>query len=543
MGPFICPQHYRGLERQTVMMAPKLFHNSIGQVLHTQTQRFPKREAVVSDTLRLTYSELLETSGQYARRFLAAGIRKGVHVGVLANDAPETLICFYALWRIGAVVVPICTAFGVEELRGCVRSADVGYMVIDHEFRGNVFPELCVSLEQPDADRIFTLQQEPGYKYRYLFDLPMAAPAELEEAESSVTEDDPDTILFSSGSTGSARPVITTHFARVNTIFAQAAGLDADENDRFCSVLPLFHCFSITGTALAALAAGACLCFPAGRRTDTILEMIEREKCTVLNAVPTLFSALLRRQKEMKADITSLRTGLIGGSSYPPEFFRRICDELGYTLLPSLGQTEATGGITCGSVNDSLELRSESLGRAFPMVEVSVRSRGGNPVPPGIVGEIYFRGFNGMIGYYNMPAETARVKSADGWIRTGDLAKADPQGNLYYRGRIKDLIIRGGENISPEEIENLLLSDSRIARVKIIDVPDTHYMEEACACVVLNDGTEMDAEDVRSLVRGRLSSYKVPRYVLFFDRLPLNATGKVDRRRLRAIAKERLGMK
>lgn len=525
------------------MPAPKLKHNSIGQVLHQQADKFSEREAIVSDAQRLTYRELLETTGAYARRFLAAGIRKGAHVGVLAEDSPETLICFYALWRIGAVVVPICTAFGTQELRSCLRSADVGFMVIGHEFRGNVFPELCMSLDLPAEDRIFTLNREPGYPYRYFFDMSAAEQSELEAAENLVTADDPDTILFSSGSTGSARPVLTTHYARVNTIFAQAAGLEADENDRFCSVLPLFHCFSITGTALAALAAGACLCFPAGRSTDLILQMIERERCTVLNAVPTLFSALLRRQNDMHADISSLRTGLIGGSSYPPEFFRRICDELGYTLIPSLGQTEATGGITCGSVHDSLELRSESIGRAFPLVDISVRSRGGSPVPPGVIGEICFRGFNSMTCYYNMPAETARVIDAAGWVHTGDLAKADPQGNLYYRGRIKDLIIRGGENISPEEIENLLLTDERISSVKIVDVPDPHYMEEACACIVLKNDAAMDGEEVRSLIREHLSPYKVPRYVLFFDRLPLNATGKIDRRKLRANAKERLGMK
>ncbi|MBO4831826.1 MAG: AMP-binding protein [Oscillospiraceae bacterium] len=525
------------------MSAPKLKHNSIGQILHQQAERFSEREAIVSDALRLTYRELLETTGEYARMFIAAGIRKGVHVGVLADDAPETLMCFYALWRIGAVVVPICTAFGIRELRHCVRSADIGFMVIGHEFRGNVFPNLCMSLDSPSVERIYTLNRETGYPFRYFFDLPEAEYSELEAAEALVTENDPDAILFSSGSTGNARPVLTTHFARVNTIFAQAAGLEADEYDRFCSVLPLFHCFAITGTALAALAAGACLCFPAGRSTELILRMIERERCTVLNAVPTLFSALLRRQKEMQADLSSLRTGLIGGSSYPPEFFRRVCGELGYTLVPSLGQTEATGGITCGSVNDSLELRSESLGRAFPLVDVSLRSRGGSPVPPGVTGEVWFRGFNGMAGYYNMPAETAKVIDGEGWIHTGDLAKADPQGNLYYRGRIKDLIIRGGENISPEEIENLLLTDGRISRVKIVDVPDPHYMEEACACVVLNEGAAMDGEDVQSIIREHLSPYKVPRYVLFFDRLPLNATGKIDRRRLRAYAKERLGMK
>ena len=525
------------------MPQTELMHSTIGQILHERAERFCDREALVSDTIRLTYSGLLDTTGFYARRFLAVGIGKGTRVGILAEDVPETLLCFYALWRIGAVVVPINTAFGTEEMRGCVHSADISFMVIGHEFRGNVFPEMCATLDKPGNDRIFTLYPETNHPYRYFFGLPEADMSALESAEKSVTDKDYDSILFSSGYTGSARPVLTTHFARVNTMFAQAVGIDADENDCFCSVLPLFHCFSITGTALAALAAGACLCFPSGRKTDIILRTIERERCTVFNAVPTLFSALVRRQKEIHADISSLRVGIIGGSSYPPEFFTRICDELGFTLIPSLGQTEATGGITCGSVHDSMELRSRSIGRPFPLVEVAIRSHSGGLQPPGVPGEICFRGFNAMSCYYNMPEETAKVVDEDGWVHTGDLAKTDTDGYYYYCGRIKDLIIRGGENISPDEIEDLLLADKRIAHVKIVDVPDPHYMEEACACIVLRRGAVMDEDEVRSIVREHLSAYKVPRYVLFFDKIPLTTTGKMDSRRLREYAKDRLGMK
>lgn len=517
----------------------ELVHSSIGSFLHRQAERFADREALVSADTRIRYRELIPITGEYARRFLSAGITKGSHVGLIVNDQVETLLCYNALWRIGAIVIPICTGFSKEEILHCVQSAEVEFLIIHHEFRGNLFPELVAGLP---VREVLTLQPEPEYSYRCLYDLPLADEDKLTDLEQAVLPEDPDSILFTSGSTGSSKPVLTSHFARVNTFIAQAEGMNSDENDRYCSVLPLFHCFSMTGTAMTAIAAGACLVFPPSRKSEDILQTIEKERCTILTAVPTLFSALIRKQEEIGADISSLRTGMIGGSSYKPDFFRKICEELGFTLLPSLGQTEATAGFTCGSTQDSLELRSTSLGKAFPHIELCIKDTSGVIVPPGMVGEICFRGFNEMIEYYHMPEATAEVRDKDNWIHTGDLGRMDNDDTLYYCGRLKDIIIRGGENITPDEIEAVLTEDQRIAEVKVIGVPDPHYIEEVCACITPADGAKLSEDEVREHVREKLSAYKVPRYVLFFDTLPHNSTGKILRKQLKDIALKRLGL-
>lgn len=517
----------------------KLDFCTLGVFLHRQAERCGAREALVQGDHRMDYAGLLEASGLTAQKLLTAGVRKGRHVALLMNDGPQQVVLLFALWRIGAVPVPLCTSLTLPELENSLRLANVEMLLIDDECRGVFFPELCRELTAVAQDRIITVGPLGAAEYTALSTLPPAAEEALRAAEGAVTPEDDDLILFTSGSTGSSKPVLTSHFNRVNTMLAQAAALDADENDRFCSVLPMYHCFSLTAVVLAALAVGACLCFPQSRHTTDILETIEKERCTVLTAVPTLFSALLRRQREQKADIHTLRTGMIGGSHYPAAFFRQICEELDYALLPSLGQTEATAGITSGGVTDSLSLRSETIGKPFPGVSVCIRAQDGTEQHRGQAGELCIRGFNVMRGYYRQPEATRAVLDPEGWLHTGDMARLDSQGFLRYAGRLKELIIRGGENIYPGELEEILLVDPRIADCRVLGVPDPHYMEEICACVVSREA--ITAEEVRELLRGKVSYFKIPRYVLFFDALPLLPSGKPDRRRLASLVQERIG--
>ena len=516
----------------------KMSSCTLGAFLHRQAGRYGSREALVQGETRMDYAGLLEASGLTAQKLLTAGVRKGRHVALLMNDGPRQVELLFALWRIGAVPVPLCTSLTLPELEKNLRLADAEMLLIDDECRGVSFPALCRELTAVAREQILTVGPLGAAEYAALSALTPAAEEALETAEGAVTPEDDDLILFTSGSTGSSKPVLTSHFSRVNTMLAQAAALDADENDRFCSVLPMYHCFSLTAVVLAALAVGACLCFPPSRHTADILDTIEKERCTVLTAVPTLFSALLRRQKEQRADIRSLRTGMIGGSHYPAAFFQQICAELDYALLPSLGQTEATAGITSGSVADSLALRSETIGKPFPGVSVCIRAQDGSEQPRGQAGELCIRGFNVMRGYYRQPEATREVLDREGWLHTRDMARLDAQGFLRYAGRLKELIIRGGENIYPGELEEILLTDPRIADCRVLGVPDPHYMEEVCACVVARE--TMTAEEVRGLLRERVSYFKIPRYVLFFDALPLLPSGKPDRRKLAALVETRL---
>lgn len=518
----------------------QLVHQTLGEFLRIQAGRFHDRDALVSDSAGYTYSQLLSISGDLAEHLLGAGICRGTHVGVWSNDSPDMVCAMFALWRIGAVAVPICTSYGLAELYSCISAGDVEYMLIDSGYRGQSFSELCRQLEKPLQSRIFALDHVTDSEYIHVHELPAVGEKELETAEKQVRVTDTDTILFTSGSTGGSKPVETSHFSRVNTMIAQARALDADENDRFCTVLPMYHCFSLTAVVLAAIAAGAGVYFPPSRRTQDILNCIEKWRCTVLTAVPTLFSALLRRQKEMRADVSSLRTGMIGGSTYTQDFFEEICTAMDYTLLPSLGQTEATAGISSGSVHDSLKDRSTTLGTAFPGVELMIVTGNGLTQGESNPGEICLRGFNVMKGYYRQPQATAGVIDQEGWLHTGDMGWTDSFGKLHYAGRIKEIIIRGGENIFPGEIENVILSDARIAECKVIGVPDAHYIEEVCACVVPETGATVSMDDIRKLVADRLSYFKVPRYVRIMDSLPKKPTGKIDAAGLKTEAEQLL---
>ena len=508
-------------------------NETIGSVLHEIAERFPTRTAVIDSEGRYTFAELEQHVNQLAGYLLGLGIKKADHIGIWAKDDAMTLTVFYALWRIGAVAVPLCTSFVKAELERCCEQADLSWIIAGTSHKGQSFSEFIGTPDSP-VRMICIENARPGGFASPVSDSFVA------QAASLVTPADPDTILFTSGTTGAGKPVVTTHYNRINTVHAQAETLQADEKDVFCSALPMYHCFSLTATILAAMSVGACVCFPADRHSQTILQAIADEKCTVFTAVPTLFSALLRRYAEQPYDLTSLKKGLIGGSTYSPDLFIQIEKTFSMTLLSSLGQTEATAGLTAASMDDPLELRAATIGTFFPLVEGSIRDTLSNEaLGPGKEGEICIRGYNVMQGYYKLPEATAKVIDQDGWLHTGDLGKIDENGYITYTGRLKELIIRGGENIAPSELENILAADPRVRQVKVIGVPDAHYTEEVCACVVKNDDS-LSADDVRSLVAAQAACFKIPRYVLFLEELPLTAVGKVDLRMLRKLAVDKL---
>lgn len=505
-------------------------NETIGSVLHAVAARYPDRTAVIDADRRLSYAELDRLVDQTAAYLLSLGIKKADHVGIWAKDDAVTLTSFYALWRIGAVPVPLCTSFVRAELEACCLAADVTSLFVGIGHKGQDFADTVGELEIPL--KVYPIDAAMGCISESV--------APVRDVEAQVIPSDPDTILFTSGTTGHAKPVLTTHYARVNTMYAQAETFRAVPEDIFCSVLPMYHCFSLTATVLAAMSAGACVCFPADRRSQTILQTIEQERCTVLTAVPTLFSALLRRLETLEVDLSSLKKGMIGGSTYSEDFFNQISRTLDFTLLSSLGQTEATAGLTACSMDDPLPIRARTIGRFFPLVEGSIRNpRTNQALVPGQEGEICVRGYNVMEGYYKLPDATAKVIDADGWLHTGDLGSMDENGYVRYTGRLKELIIRGGENIAPSELEDILSTDSRILQAKVIGVPDLHYTEEICACIV-KEGNLTD-DDVRTLIASRAADFKVPKYVLFLDALPMTAVGKVDLRALRKQAAEILG--
>lgn len=502
---------------------------TIGAVLTETSRKYPHRAALVDEEHTYTYRQLDRLTDKLAGGLLGKGIRPGQHVAVLAGDSVNTLIHFYALWKLGAVVVPLCAAYLAGEIAERLREADADWLLCSGDGNAAGKPGLR------------TLPMGGDAELRRLCGPPCAPPEEVERRKGAVRPEDTDMILFTSGSGGAAKPVETTHFSRVHLMDLQAKLLHASEEDIFCASLPMHHCFSLTATILAAVSVGACVCFPADRHGVTLLETIQRRRCTVFNAVPTLFSVLLRRLEERPWDLSSLRIGLMGGSAYSPEFYMRVSEKLGCVILPSYGQTEATAGLTAASEEDPPELRARSVGRFLPGIQGSIRDpRSGVPLPPGEIGEICVRGCGVMKGYYRRPELTRQAIDPEGWLHTGDLGEMDEDGFLFYRGRWKELIIRGGENISPHEIETVLKSSPRIQAAKVVGLPDPHYIEEVCACV--SGAPDITEEEVRNLAASRLARFKVPKYVLLLPKLPMTSTGKPDVAELKRMAVRHFGL-
>ena len=522
----------------------ELRNATIGQLLHETTEHYPQNDALIFQNESYTYTALLREAQLHAKGLLALGVKKGDHVAIWANDRPRTILCFYALWLIGAVVVPMCTKCTAWELEHYLDESDATWMALD-AMQSNLEIDWKASLKQVPFAHTFSLEKDACGTAHSWADIALLGQGvsddTLMQAETAVTHTDTDCLLFTSGSTGASKAVETTHFNRVNTAIVQAEVLHASPRDRYCSALPTYHCFSLTATILAAMTVGATVILTADRRTKTILDTIQGQFCTIFSAVPTLFSAILARTDLESYDFSSLRTGVIGGSTYPPELFREICDKMGMYLMSSLGQTEASAGLSSSALSDYLTVRSTTVGKFFPGLEGKIADmRTGEPVF-GVVGEICVRGYNVMKGYYGHPELTAETIDADGWLHTGDLGWIDKVGNIHYAGRKKEMIIRGGENISPLELENLLAQLSGVRSVKVIGIADPHYTEEICACLI-TDGS-VDDEAVRDFVRTRLAYYKVPKYVLFFDSFPQRATGKIDATTLRSMAEFELRQK
>ena len=497
--------------------------------------RFPLRPCMETPEKTYTYGETLDLAERTALALARCGARRGSRIAVWCKDSPEFLLLYLALELLGSVPVLLNTSLTGAEAAGLMEKVGAEAVFYDDGFKDVSFPEEVKNHALPGG----------RFLPEFLDKLPEPGKAEreaLRKGTDALRPEDPDVIIFTSGTSGTAKGVLSSHLARVNVAKVQSDTLSLTEEDKSCVAIPMFHCFGLTGVVLAALYSGGSLYFPGGRHTKQLLEAISVHGCTVFSAVPTLFSAILARLDLEQFDLHTLRTGYIGGSVYTPEFFRRVEQAMHFRLAPSLGQTEATAGLTFISPEEPEELRAPTVGRFMEGIEGQIRDIGtGEPLPPGKSGEICIRGWSVMKEYVGEPELTKSVLEADGWLHTGDLAWLDEAGCLHISGRLKELIIRGGENISPGEIEAVIGQDPRVREVKCVAVPDAHYGEEICACVVLREGASvMKEEHIRALAAEKLAAYKVPRYVLFLKALPKTGSGKLALKQLKDLAAEAL---
>ncbi len=515
---------------------------TIDEALTEAIRAFPDRPALTYERQVWSYTEFDRAVDDVAKRLMSLGVRHGTHVGILCEAEPNTVFSIYALNRIGAVAVLFNTSLKRAELRALVRGTDVEVLLVGDGYRNVDFrDEVYGFLEGVRGLRevIYIGFDGDARGFRPLAD---TAPEQVSEEQllqyrQNVRPDDGAFILFTSGTTSLPKAVMDTQYKRANMGLQQARDLSYTEEDRVCVAMPAFHCFSLSVNIMATLFSGACLCLPKSRHTADLLETIEREHCTVFSTVPALFDAILRREDFEDWDLSSLRTGFIGGSLCPPELFEEIEHRFGYLLLSSLGQTEANAGITTAFASDSLEERAKTVGHVMDHMELRLAKPGTNdPVEPGESGEIMIKGYNVMVGYYNDPESTSAAVTEDGWLHTGDMAYLNKNGNLVLTGRMKELIIRGGENISPLEIETVLRGDASLLDCKAVGVPDRHYGEVVALCVVPGEG--YSEERILQTLRTSLADYKVPQYILEVSEIPKTATGKIRSEELREHAIE-----
>ncbi len=514
---------------------------TIGSMFENTAQKYADRNAVEYNSNYWTYRSLDEITDCLAVKFLEKGIQKGTKAAMWVYNRPNALFVLLALEKIGAIPVMLHTSWKAESVQRYLEFMDVEYLFYDEGYMEQNFRMFTEDIETS----ILKEKIDIGSEVELVSNAEINAMTseqckQLEDVKQKVTSEDVDMILFTSGSTGTAKGVVTTHYSRVNNAFAQAEFLRATCEDVFCVVLPIFHCFSMSGNIMAALSCGACISFPESRRTKHVFRCIDSTKATILTAVPTFYSALIASEWRNGYDYTSLRTGAIGGAGYAPGFFLQVEKELGMKLISSLGLTEATAGITASRYEESSEESAHHVGQFLPNVEGCILKKDSNiECAVGEVGEICVRGYNVMKEYYKLPDETKMVIDENEFLHTGDMGYLDENKNVHLVGRCKEVIIRGGENIFPGEIENVISELSEVQVVKVLGVKDEHYGEEICACISCKEGSKLTAEDICNHVSSRLAKYKIPRYVEFMEDMPFMGNGKLDVSKLKEIIKEK----
>lgn len=538
---------------------------SVGELLSLLARDCPTREALIYPErgLRYDFGELEQLARRIAKGLLSLGIQSGDRVALWAPNVPEWVVLQFALAKIGAVLVTVNTSLRSSEIEYLLKQSESSTLITVAGFRDvdyvetvyEIVPELrsseegtLHSLNLPFLRNVIYIGDEnPAGMIHYdslLARSETVSDASLDERMAAQHLDTVINMQYTSGTTGFPKGVMLTNRNIVNNGYWLGEGLGLTARDKLCVPVPFFHCFGCVIGVLGAYTHGAALVPLETFDPLRVLQNIEREKCTTLYGVPTMFIAELEQLDSHNFDMSSLRTGIMAGALCPEPLMRKVMERMHLTELAiAYGLTEASPGITLTPCLDSVELRTQTVGRVLPEVEVKIVDPAtGEECAPGSPGELCCRGYNVMKGYYNNPKATAEAIDSEGWLHTGDQASMDADGYVRITGRIKEIIIRGGENIAPKEIEDLLRRNPKIVDVYIYGVPDERLGEDVAAAIKLKQGETSTTDEIREFCEGRIARFKIPRHIRFVDSFPMTASGKVQKFKLREmhIAEENL---
>ena len=533
--------------------------------------RFPAQEAVVSlpQAKRLTYQQLSNAIDQLAQGLVGIGYGKGDRIGVWSTDNLEWLLLQMATARIGAILVNINPAYRPRELAYALERSEVQGLFAIPRFRSSDYVAMLVELlpelkqehngdlnnaalpflrkvvlydpTHPDA----TTKPQPGF-VTWQEVIRAAKEVRIERVDAitaSLDRDDAINIQYTSGTTGFPKAVVLSHHNILNNAYFSARAMHFTENDRLCIPVPFYHCFGMVLANLLCLSVGACMVIPSEHfDAPAVLHTIEAERCTAVHGVPTMFIAELEQPDFKKYDLSSLRTGIMAGAPCPPPLMQRVMQDMHCAeILIGYGETEASPLTHLTTRDDNMERRTQTVGKNLPHQEVKiVNVETAATVPLGEIGEICFRGYHIMRGYYGQPDKTAETIDANGWLYSGDLGTMDADGYVQITGRRKEMIIRGGENIYPREIEEFLFTHPKVAQVAVFGIPDEYYGEEVMAWVQLHAGETATEDELRNYCKDQIAHFKIPKHIWFVEEFPMTVTGKLQKFRMREIAMEKL---
>ena len=539
---------------------------TFSDVLDTMAETYPDQYAFKFPTLDYTrtYEQFRRDVDECAAALISLGVKAGDHVAVWATNVPEWYLTFWATTKIGAVLVTVNTAYKIHEIEYLLKQSDTHTLVMieyckDINYKV-IIEELCPELKTLEAGRPLYSKNLPflrnvvtvGFSmdgclsYEEMLARASLVPREeVRRRASLVRPDDVCNMQYTSGTTGFPKGVMLTHRNIVNNGKTIGDRMDLSTADRMMIQVPMFHCFGMVLSMTSTMTHGGTLCPIPYFSPKSSLACINDEHITCFNGVPTMFIAMFNHPDFAKTDFSYMRTGIMAGANCPADLMRRASVEMNMREIISVyGQTEASPGCTMGEVNEDLDHRVETVGSAFPGVECKIIDpETGLELPDGESGEFVARGFNIMKGYYKMPEATAQAIDADGWLHSGDICMRTPDGYYKVTGRLKDMIIRGGENLYPREIEEFYLTNPKVRDVQVVGVPDERYGEECCAWIILHKGETADEKEMREYGNASIARHKVPRYFMFVNEFPMNAAGKILKYKMREESAERLGLK